>query len=522
MGRVVKRSGRAATAAAGALLLTAPLAACGGDSTSDAGSSGETLTLIAGHQLAADTPFDQGLDKFAELVEEKTDGQVTVEVHPSAELGTETEMFQGMQNGTIDVAVVAPGSIAEFVPQISILSMPFLVTSREQRDEIIDGPIADELAKTVEDATGTRPLSYFGGGIRNMFFTEPVKDVNDIDGRLFRVQPSEVLTDSFSAVGLEPTVVAYNELYNALQQGVVEGAENESVFIQSQKFFEPAPHILLTQHEVTIRPLMIASSTCAMRCSRPGRRPRSTSGTSRPRRTTPCSPSSASPRASRSRRPTPRASRRRWSRSGRRTPRSGASRTCFSRSRTCRRTDPMNLLVNQLYRLLLVAVTVLLAVLTAVVSYQVIGRYVPFVPRALWTEEISRLCLAWTVFLGAALAVRRSEHFVIDAIPKRVEPWLGKPLQVLTLLLVGAAGVVMLVGGLGLAETGIGRVSTTSGIRLVWAFAAMPVSGACVLVFAVELLARMLRGEDLAEHVQQIKGDEELSDQVGQPVGGVV
>ncbi|RPF26267.1 TRAP transporter substrate-binding protein [Georgenia muralis] len=258
---------RAGAAAAG-LSLTLVLAACGGASDETEGddaaapaNDGETFTLIAGHQLAADTPFDEGLDEFARLVEEKTEGQVTVEVHPNAELGTETDMFQAMQNGTMDVAIVAPGSIAEFVPQVSILSMPFLVTSREQRDEIIEGPIAEELAATIEETSGIVPMSYFGGGVRQMFFTEPAESLDDIQGRLFRVQPSEVLTNAFGAVGLEPTVVAYNELYNALQTGVVEGAENESVYIDSQKFYEPAPNILLTNHEVTIRPLIIGSQT---------------------------------------------------------------------------------------------------------------------------------------------------------------------------------------------------------------------------------------------------------------------
>ncbi|TDE89492.1 TRAP transporter substrate-binding protein [Occultella glacieicola] len=246
-----------------AAALTASVAACSEDAINGegGGAEDETFTLVAGHQLAADTPFDQGLDEFARLVEEKTDGQVTVEVHPNAELGTETDMFQAMQSGTMDVAIVAPGSIAEFVPQVSILSMPFLVTSREQRDAIIEGSIAEDLATSIEETSGVVPMTYFGGGIRQMFFTEPATGLEDIGGRLFRVQPSEVLTDSFAAVGLEPTVVAYNELYNALQTGVVGGAENESVFIESQKFYEPAPNILITNHEVTIRPLMIASST---------------------------------------------------------------------------------------------------------------------------------------------------------------------------------------------------------------------------------------------------------------------
>jgi TRAP-type C4-dicarboxylate transport system substrate-binding protein len=104
-------------------------------------------------------------------------------------------------------------------------------------------------------------MGYFGGGIRNMFFTQPAESIEDIQGRQFRVQPSDILTDSFGAVGLNPTVVSYEELYNALQQGVVDGAENESVYIVSQNFYEAAPYGLLTQHEVTIRPLMISGAT---------------------------------------------------------------------------------------------------------------------------------------------------------------------------------------------------------------------------------------------------------------------
>lgn len=234
------------------------LVACGG---SGGGEGGEKVTLTAGHQLANDTPFDKGLNRFAKLVDEKTDGQVEVQVQPNAQLGDEPEMFQAMQEGTQDVAVVAPGSIGEFAPEINILALPFQITSREQRDTVINGEVGDRMSKLLEEDTGVRIIGYFGGGVRNMFFTEPAESQEDIQGRLFRVQPSDVLTKSFGAVGLEPTVVDYTELYNALEQGVVDGAENESVFVLSQKFYEPAPHLLLTEHEVTIRPLMLSTAT---------------------------------------------------------------------------------------------------------------------------------------------------------------------------------------------------------------------------------------------------------------------
>jgi TRAP-type C4-dicarboxylate transport system permease small subunit len=142
---------------------------------------------------------------------------------------------------------------------------------------------------------------------------------------------------------------------------------------------------------------------------------------------------------------------------------------------------------------------VLLGVLTAVVSYQVISRYVPFVPRALWTEEVARLCLAWLVFLGAALAIRRHEHFVIDVIPSRVAERIRKPLQLIILVCIALGAVVIVMGGMQLAQTGVARISTTSGFRLVWAYASMPVAGLCMLAFVFELALRTLRGEDVEE-----------------------
>lgn len=159
----------------------------------------------------------------------------------------------------------------------------------------------------------------------------------------------------------------------------------------------------------------------------------------------------------------------------------------------------MTAVADRLYRALLVAVTILLGVLTVVVSYQVIGRYISFIPRALWTEEISRLCLAWLVFLGAALAVRRHEHFLIDVIPARAAERIRKPLQLTIIVITALGALVLLIGGLQFAMTGAARVSTTSGIRLVWAYASMPVAGLSMLVFLAELALRTLRGEKVEE-----------------------
>ncbi len=159
----------------------------------------------------------------------------------------------------------------------------------------------------------------------------------------------------------------------------------------------------------------------------------------------------------------------------------------------------MSAVATILYRALLTAVTILLGVLTLVVSYQVLGRYASFVPRAIWTEEISRLCLEWMVFLGAAIAIRRNEHFVIDVIPGRFEERFRKPIQLTVLCFVAIAALAIIVGGYNFALTGMGRTSTTSGLQLVWAFAAMPVSGIFMLIFVFELAVRTLRGESMTD-----------------------
>ncbi len=149
------------------------------------------------------------------------------------------------------------------------------------------------------------------------------------------------------------------------------------------------------------------------------------------------------------------------------------------------------------YTTVLVGVmTLLVMALTIVVSYQVFSRYVDFVPRFLWTEEASRFCFIWVVLLGAAIAVREGVHFTIDVLPQRMPERLARGLTIAGLAVVAVIGVVMVIGGLRFFEIGLSRISTTSGIRLAWVYAAVPVSGFSILIFTAEKLVRVLRGEE--------------------------
>lgn len=217
--------------------------------------------LVAGLQVNPDSPFDLGLKRLAELVEERSDGRLKINIFTGGQLGNEPELFQGMMAGSVDIAVVAPGQIAEWVPEIALLEMPFMITSAEQRDKVVEGTPMEHMARLIEERTNVEIAGVFGGGVRNMFFREPVTSAEDLVGRRFRVQPSRQLTDSYGALGLEPVVTSYQELYNALQQGVAEGAEMEAVFVEQAALMEAAPHFVRTGHVITIRLLGISKQT---------------------------------------------------------------------------------------------------------------------------------------------------------------------------------------------------------------------------------------------------------------------
>lgn len=151
---------------------------------------------------------------------------------------------------------------------------------------------------------------------------------------------------------------------------------------------------------------------------------------------------------------------------------------------------------TNIYATILVGImTGLVMILTVVVSYQVFSRYVGFVPRFIWTEEISRFCFIWVVLLGAAVAVREGTHFTIDVLPQSMPTWLQRTIEISVLVLVGIIGFIMVYGGLRFAEIGLTRISTTSGVRLAWVYAAIPVSGFSILVFVSQQLVSVARGE---------------------------
>lgn len=148
----------------------------------------------------------------------------------------------------------------------------------------------------------------------------------------------------------------------------------------------------------------------------------------------------------------------------------------------------MRTLFSAHYKLIVGGMTAFIIAFTLDVSYQVFSRYVSFIPRYLWTEEVARFCFTWALFLGAAAAVHDGSHFSIDVLPQGMNRNLQKALQLLVSLLVAVVAAYLVVGGIGFTAGGIGQISTTSGISKAWVYAAIPVSGVSMLIFTVERL----------------------------------
>ncbi len=137
--------------------------------------------------------------------------------------------------------------------------------------------------------------------------------------------------------------------------------------------------------------------------------------------------------------------------------------------------------------------TGMLALFTILVTYQVFSRYVDFVPRLFWTEEISRFSFIWMLFLGAAVAVRRKSHFLIDILPLSIHERFGRNLEIVVLLVVLMVAATMVIGGVHFVEIGTKRISTAAGLPLAWIYLAIPVAGVSMVAFALEQLHASIR-----------------------------
>lgn len=222
----------------------------------------ETITLHGAVQFNDEHAFNKTLLKFEELVRKYYGKPVNFVLHRNSELGTEKDYFAYLSQGiSVDYAIVSPSHMSTFAKSAPLMDMPFLFRDLNQWHKVLDSdalkPIADEVAKRAD----VMILGYAGGGTRNLIVNKPVRNMQELKGLSIRVMGAPVQTKMFQAITTSPTVIAYTEIYNAIQTGVIQAAENEAAGLEQMKFYEVGPHISLTRHAITVRPVCFSGKT---------------------------------------------------------------------------------------------------------------------------------------------------------------------------------------------------------------------------------------------------------------------
>lgn len=233
-----------------AMMLLLSLVACGKSETSGGSESGEkekTVKLRLGHITGESDAWHLGALKFAELVKEKSNGTVEVEVYPSSTLGNDRDLIEGMQMGSVDFALVA-GVLSNFYEPYGILELPYLFRDQEHLENVLYGEVGDKLREDLLAATQVRGLDFWVRGPRELTANKEVKTLNDLKGLKIRVPEIPASIAAWEAMGAAPTPMAFGEVYSSLQTGVIDAQENPFALIESNKIQEVQSHLMLTDH----------------------------------------------------------------------------------------------------------------------------------------------------------------------------------------------------------------------------------------------------------------------------------
>src|SRR4051812_18418815 len=217
----------------------------------------QTIVLKFSHVVAEETPKGKAALKFKQLAEAATKGRVKVEIYPNSQLYKEREELEAMQLGAVQM--LAP-SVSKFGPlgvrQFEVFDLPYMFPTQDVLDRVVDGAVGKRLFKLLEPK-GIVGLGYWSNGFKEFSANRPLRKLGDFKGMKIRIQSSKVLEGEIRALGAIPQVMAFSEVYTALQQGVVDGEENSISNKYTQKMHEVQKHLTLSDHGVIMYAVIV-------------------------------------------------------------------------------------------------------------------------------------------------------------------------------------------------------------------------------------------------------------------------
>jgi len=197
--------------------------------------------------------------KMSEDLLERSGGKLKLEIYPSQQLGTERECIELLQIGSLDMTKVSVGVLENFAPKMKVLGLPFLFRDRQHSFDVLDGPIGEMLLNDGEKYW-LKGLGYYDAGSRSFYtMNKPIEKPSDLEGQKIRVMESATAVNMVKALGGSPTPISWGELYTSLQQGVVDGAENNPPSFYLSRHYEVCKYYSLDEHTVLPDVLLIGT-----------------------------------------------------------------------------------------------------------------------------------------------------------------------------------------------------------------------------------------------------------------------
>lgn len=238
------------------LVLSMALAGCSGSSSNDSSSSdGDSdypdMTIKLSHVVSEDDPKGQMAKKFKEVVEDKSDGNIKVKVYPNGQLYGDDDEIQALQSNNVQMLAPQTTKLAGFDEAMELFDIPFLFKDGDMLYKFEDSDTGQKLLDKLK-SDGIQGLSFWPGGFKHMTNSKrPIKDPKDLKGLKIRTHGGDILNDAYKQMGAASTKIAFNDVYQALQLGTIDGEENNLSNIKSQNYDEVQKYMSLTHHTRT-------------------------------------------------------------------------------------------------------------------------------------------------------------------------------------------------------------------------------------------------------------------------------
>ena len=242
--------------------LAATLVAC---SDSEGSSEDETFELVYANDQEKSHPMNQAGEWMAEELEEQSDGKITMTIQPDGALGGPEDLISSLDSGNVDFAWITSAALSEYSEEFDLFNAAYLFEDEKQYKEHFferDSEVMEEMDDIIEEANiGSHMVGMLGGGKRHLYNSKQlVENPEDLEGLKMRVQDSEINAASWEAMGTTPTSLPYTEVFTGFQSGVIDAAESSLSAYDSSKFYEEAPYLSLTGHEIIVGPMMMSDN----------------------------------------------------------------------------------------------------------------------------------------------------------------------------------------------------------------------------------------------------------------------